>query len=221
MDDKKSPKTQQIFNEKQCSYCFVSFSKPNHNSTQQWNKRKYCSKECYSQSLKVRKIQNCLNCSNSFYPYLDGQKFCQRECYFQYAVGENHHRFGGQLSSSHKKSLSNARKNKEKFSGENHWNWRGGITSENMRIRNSFQYRDWRNFVFKRDDYNCQICDVRGGRLNAHHIEKFSEHDDKIFEKDNGITLCTDYHMSRVNWHEEEWKSYFNFNLETRRYINE
>ena len=45
----------------------------------------------------------------------------------------------------------------------------GFLTTENSRIRNSSKYFDWRDDVFKRDNYTCQCCGQVGGKLNAHH----------------------------------------------------
>ena len=58
----------------------------------------------------------------------------------------------------------------------------------------------WRNKVFKRDDYACQLCNNRGGTLNAHHLNAWNAYPDERFDIDNGITLCTDCH---TNFHKE------------------
>ena len=76
----------------------------------------------------------------------------------------------------------------------NNANWRGGITSENQRIRHSRKYKSWRNAVFERDNYTCRGCGVRGGYLEAHHIKSFAEHKDLRFIVDNGITYCKRCH---------------------------
>ena len=101
-------------------------------------------------------------------------------------------------------------------SGELSAMWKGGITPINKRIRMSLQFKNWRNSVFKRDDYTCQICGQHGGVIHPNHIKKFSDYIDKRFFIDNGITLCEHCHISLVNHHEHEWESYFYFNLETR-----
>jgi hypothetical protein len=42
---------------------------------------------------------------------------------------------------------------------------------ENLRIRNCKQMKLWREAVFQRDDYTCQMCGIRGTKLNADHIK--------------------------------------------------
>ncbi len=78
--------------------------------------------------------------------------------------------------------------------GENHPQWRGGITPENARIRASAEYKLWRISVFERDDYTCVFCMERGGILHADHIKQFAYYPDLRLEKDNGRTLCIDCH---------------------------
>lgn len=78
--------------------------------------------------------------------------------------------------------------------GEAHYNWSGGVTSDNEKIRKSPDYKLWRTAVFQRDDYTCQMCGQRGGKLNADHIKPFSTHPDLRLEVDNGRTLCTACH---------------------------
>lgn len=90
-------------------------------------------------------------------------------------------------------------------SGENHWNWKGGITNEIHRIRESSQYKQWRKDVFMRDEYTCQHCGQIGGKLNAHHIKPFSMYPDLRFDVDNGITLCKKCHIE-LHRTEREWK---------------
>lgn len=74
--------------------------------------------------------------------------------------------------------------------------WKGGVTPVMKRVRQSPAYRNWRKAVFERDDYTCQICDERGGDLEAHHIEPVRNHknDLLVYDIDNGITLCKDCH---------------------------
>jgi 5-methylcytosine-specific restriction endonuclease McrA len=115
---------------------------------------------------KIEKV--CLFCGTKFYvyPYLKEQKFCSYECYWK---------------SQHKR-------------GEDSQNWKGGLTPKDKLIRNSIEFRLWREAVFARDNYTCQVCDQYGGNLNAHHINNFAEFPELRFAIDNGITLCEKCH---------------------------
>ena len=61
-------------------------------------------------------------------------------------------------------------------------------------IRRSKAYAEWRKAVFERDGYTCQMCGEYGGKLNAHHIERFVDSPEKRLDVENGITLCEDCH---------------------------
>lgn len=80
------------------------------------------------------------------------------------------------------------------LSGEKHHNWKGGVSSENKKIRISFKYKEWRNKIFARDNWTCQKCLERGGELHPHHIENFSSNKKLRFEVSNGITFCKKCH---------------------------
>jgi len=54
------------------------------------------------------------------------------------------------------------------ISGNKNPNWKGGRTALNLLLYASLKYRNWRNKVFKRDNYTCQVCGKRGD-INAHH----------------------------------------------------
>jgi hypothetical protein len=95
---------------------------------------------------------------------------------------------GNPKSEKHRKAISKALTGKPKpwQVGNKHWNWKGGISSFMLQIRNCWKYKEWRSSVFERDNYTCQSCgDNKGHNLNAHHWKEFS----KIIEKNNIITL--------------------------------
>jgi len=80
--------------------------------------------------------------------------------------------------------------------GENHPQWKPGITQEERELDRKCdpEYASWRKAVFARDDYTCQLCDKRGGYLHAHHIERWAENPARRLDVDNGITFCEKHH---------------------------
>lgn len=78
--------------------------------------------------------------------------------------------------------------------GKNHPNWKGGITPVNIAIKESKEYKLWRETVFERDNYTCVWCGYRGKGLNADHIKPFSLFPELRFVIDNGRTLCRRCH---------------------------
>lgn len=71
----------------------------------------------------------------------------------------------------------------------------GFSTSEQHMARNNTYYKEWKNNVFKRDNYTCQCCGKRGGNLNAHHLYNFAGYEDLRYAVDNGITFCEKCHL--------------------------
>lgn len=78
--------------------------------------------------------------------------------------------------------------------GENHCCWKGGISGWRTRFMNTPEYKQWRKAVLERDNYTCQHCHKRGGDLEAHHPMAVAEYPEKMFDIDNGITLCVTCH---------------------------
>lgn len=70
------------------------------------------------------------------------------------------------------------------------------------------KYREWRESIFERDDYTCQMCDERGGELNAHHILRWIDYPELGLDIDNGITLCVRCH-NLTKFHEKEFEAEF------------
>lgn len=84
----------------------------------------------------------------------------------------------------------------KKRSGKFHYKYNPNLTDEERQARDmqNGEIRKWRNKVYKRDGYTCQICQQKGGKLNAHHIYSWDKYKDKRFDIDNGITLCESCH---------------------------
>jgi len=83
----------------------------------------------------------------------------------------------------------------KKVSGNRHYNWKNGITPKNKKIRTSLEIRLWREAVFARDNWTCQKMGKRGVKLQAHHVENFSDNEKLRFDINNGITLSDKSHQ--------------------------
>lgn len=87
------------------------------------------------------------------------------------------------------------RKMSKKKMGEGSPNWKGGITTDNERIKKGLEFKLWREAVFSRDDWTCQGCGQHGDELHPHHIFNFATYIDRRFDITNGITLCKNCHL--------------------------
>lgn len=139
---------------------------------------KYCSLPCKYKDLKGRKLSQETRIKMS-----------------KSQSGNKNHFYGKHHSTEVRKKLS------ELHSGERHRDWKGGITPINERIRKSFEYKLWRESVFRRDNYTCVWCgDNRGGNLQADHIKPFALYPELRFAIDNGRTLCVDCHRTTFTY---------------------
>ena len=78
--------------------------------------------------------------------------------------------------------------------------WKGGITTEIFKQRNTIEYREWQKAVWKRDGYICQICEKKPGRkLIAHHTKCYIMYPELRFEVACGISLCRSCHTRLHN----------------------
>lgn len=80
--------------------------------------------------------------------------------------------------------------------GENHGQWKGGVTPINEKIRKNLEYTIWSKAVFSRDNWTCKKCGARGGKLHSHHIYNFADFSNLRTSIDNGITLCKNCHKN-------------------------
>lgn len=152
-----------------CEECGSSFSSAS-------RKRKYCSTQCSNKAHDKKQYVSCEWCKTIFPIKQCNLKknehhFCSKECH-------------------HKWQSENTPK------GENHPNWNPNLTEEERNNgRNTWENNEWKSRVFERDNYQCQCCgDDRGGNLEAHHKNCYSDFKDQRCEVDNGITLCKKCH---------------------------
>lgn len=160
----------------------------------------------------------CKGCSKDFITRMGKAKFCSKRCYFAFPRSKEHSKH---ISDAHKsfgerhwakRPEVRAKMGKHKIvrywlgkkrsdiSGENHYAWANNPRLENHRIRGTVEYIKWRKEVFERDNYTCQECGVRGGRLEADHIKPFSKFPELRFMTSNGRTLCVPCHRATPTW---------------------
>lgn len=103
---------------------------------------------------------------------------------------------GKKFSDESREKMSAWQKNKPrlKFRGEDHWNWKGGISKERHVAMGRQEYKQWRSDVFQRDDWTCQTCHARGVYLEAHHLNSWKDYPELRYVVDNGVTLCLACH---------------------------
>jgi len=224
---------------KNCLHCNKLIEKKQNCSVKAWNERvKFCSKDCLNNSKigvtlinggsfkkgrkynvplekRVRGERNnfwkggqitkqCVICETDFKidPYLKNlQKCCSKNCQLKYR----------KLPEVREKQSINARQQILEQYGKTP----KFITSLQMLIRESAKYRLWREAVWTRDKYTCQICQKKG-KICADHIfsflqillaENIQSYDDalnnsnsKLWDISNGRTLCYKCHYKTDNY---------------------
>ncbi|MCB1712814.1 MAG: HNH endonuclease [Candidatus Riesia sp.] len=166
--------------------------------------------EVYYSNLKNK--NKCFCCKNCAYGDLSNQKFgkllviekhsqdktrkwqyrCKCSCGTEIVV------YGIHLISGRTTSCGCYRK--ERLSGKNNYNWKGGVTSENERRRKLEKHV--KKLSKERDNYTCQKCDKKGGKLESHHIFDFDHYPELQNNIYNFITLCRKCHQrSKKNKH--------------------
>lgn len=165
------------------------------------------------------KIGDCIDCGSPIIARNSGdiksnRICCSRSCS---AKVKNRNRVWTEysrrkLSESQKGKLKGIKWSKERriklsqsISGENHWNWKGGITAIHFKERNNYRMKEWRRRVFKRDDYRCRECGDKNGNghnviLNAHHLKRWSKYPGQRYKLRNGMTLCLPCHEQTDNY---------------------
>lgn len=95
------------------------------------------------------------------------------------------------------------------YSGSRNNHWKGGITPLKKKLRMSKAWSEWREIIFKRDNHTCQECRQHGGYLEPHHIIPIKQDMNKIFDINNGITLCRPCHIDTMGKEEKFVEKYF------------
>ena len=94
----------------------------------------------------------------------------------------------------------------ERFSGENNWNWKGGIKPELARRLDRADWRCIRLLCYERDNWMCADCNLKclntsdsklypKRKIQAHHI--IPRRDGGSDDLSNLVTLCMSCHHKR------------------------
>lgn len=153
----------------------------------------------------------CVTCWAVFdaYPNYDGTErlYCSRKCAYECPDRSAKLRKANTGKKASPETIQKLRDSHiGKMCGPDSPSWKGGISALHQGLRSHPAYARWRTAVFKRDDYTCQLCGVRGGKLRAdHHPYPFAKYPDKRLDVENGRTLCQpcDYHVTYVT---KEWR---------------
>jgi len=100
--------------------------------------------------------------------------------------------------------------------GDKHPSWytdRSKLKDQNKTIRWSKKMCEWRDAIYQRDDYTCQLCKTRSSKgnaavLNAHHIKGFAKNKTLRTNINNGVTLCESCHK-KTYWKEKQFEDLF------------
>ena len=90
--------------------------------------------------------------------------------------------------------------------------------------RLSWNSKEWRRKVFKRDNYICVECGaIEKQNLNSHHIIPWKDNDKLRFEVDNGMTLCKSCHGKKEGFQKGNvpWSKDKKFSKEHRKNLSE
>lgn len=159
-----------------CQTCGKEFGY--YRSTLRGKTGKFCSRKCIKVSAWNKgmiEYHECIGCGAKTRKWL---KYCSEACFRKH---------------------SNPKLNlPKKMVGENNPAWKGGVTPLTRLERNKFGKTIART-VLERDNYTCQMCGERGGRLHVDHIQPWSEYVEGRFDIKNCRTLCLDCHYL-VTW---------------------
>lgn len=137
------------------------------------------------------RIATCPQCGENFITSVRGRKYCSRKCLALAHIGTLHAHRGIKPRTYHL----------------NHRDKHGCAAD-----------REWRVAVFERDEYQCQECGVRGGRLEAHHIQPYKAKPELRYELSNGLTLCIDCHKLTDSY---GWQNYWMNHVVAKRCMQE
>ena len=137
--------------------------------------------------IRANPLRQCKTCNKPFrWKGKKGGSFCSKVCYTKWQKTEEN-------------------------MGEKNPNWKDNAKHATFlkQLSRSDEWKTWRKTVYERDNYTCELCQNRGGKLHPHHILRKVLFPEKIFDINNGITLCRKCHVSKVNGREVKYQNLF------------
>lgn len=174
--------------------------------------RKYCD-EC--------RFKNCLVCRKRILvkPGVKSgvKKLCSKSCANRYApfalTEDGKKRMIQKVSLIHKgrkNTIETRMKMSDSARGSKNHCYINGSSKHRTKLYETIFYKDWRKSVFTRDNYTCQTCKNRGGKLQAHHIKRWALFPNLRFDVSNGLTLCDKCHLEETRKeHKIYWKNQY------------
>jgi hypothetical protein len=196
-----------------CIYCGKEYFKKPTTARKKWENSKFCSSMCKKAVGGVDRI--CPTCGKEFHTkqaHVDKGWgiYCSISCSKKGKMPSNYSEMikkspivKGNTLATHLKgkkrpefseewrnNMKVSRRKSDKVRGENHWNWKGGLTESSHAVRTSIEYKEWRMAVFQRDNFTCINCGHKGHDIIADHIKPFYFFPELRLNVDNGRTLC-------------------------------
>lgn len=165
--------------------------------------RKFPNRKRYAKGIaKINKV--CLFCKNPFQTdcFMPKKKYCSVKCSNRGLIRT--HRIGVKGSEKQRQVMRDRK-------GTLHPRWIKDrtIVMEKHRLRGTIEWKNWRIEIFARDKYICQECKEVGGVLEPHHIIPLRISFERIFDVNNGITLCRNCHQKTIFKEESFYEKYF------------
>lgn len=187
---------------KYCAKCKMEFPIENFNTRKingNFELFSWC-KECEHIYNNSRYSHTCSECGKKYQSGKKGSMIC-KDCDIKRLI-----KIGTETLKKHNKSQSG--KNNYFYGscrkGKENPNYNPNKTDEEREKGRIIDgYKEWKDKVYSRDKYTCQICgDNKGGNLVAHHLDGYNWAKDKRICINNGITLCEKCHKEFHNEYE-------------------